>query len=243
MESKMQISLDDVKGIFKFLAGNPEVKSVFETNTLGFLRELHQNYGSEFFLFCMCKSKNFSLEQVSDCYRTEFLANQDWLHFGFHAWDENSDYGKATGRQMAEDYQVTMSQIGRITGITQFSDTIRLHKFAGSREACRALKEKGIRCLLTADDERSSYYLNRGEVECVNSEGAYFEESEGILFCRSLTRLEKSVDTISDIQKSFDKGVQTISVFTHEWQMDKKEVRAKLQACCEWEQQMRRKAL
>lgn len=241
MVSKMQISLDDVKGIFKFLAGNSEVKSIFETNTLGFLRELHQSYGSEFSLLCMYKTPSFSLEQVSDCYKAEFLDNQDWLHFGFHAWDENSDYREATGEQIAEDYQITMSQISRITGITQFSDTIRLHKFAGSREACRVLKEKGIRCLLSADDERDSYYLSKREMAYVNNEGAYFDKSEGILFCRSLTRLEKSENPISDIQKCFDKGVQIISVFTHEWQMDKREVRAKLQECCEWEWQMRRK--
>lgn len=191
----------------------------------------------------MCKSKNFSLEQVSDCYRAEFMDNQNWLHFGFHAWDENSDYGKASGRQIAKDYQVTMSQIGRITGITQFSNTIRLHKFAGSREACRALKEKGIRCLLTADDERNSYYLNQKETECVNRDGTYFEESEGMLFCRSLMRLEKNANPISDMQKCFDKGERIISVFTHEWQMDNEEVRAKLQECCEWERRMRRKAL
>lgn len=243
MKNRVQISLDDVKGIFKFLAKNPGAKSIFETDTLGFLKKLHQNYGTEFVLFCMCKSKDFSLEQVSDCYRAEFLENREWLHFGFHALDENSNYEKASGEQAITDYQITMSQIRRITGAERFSDTIRLHGFAGNREVCRALKEQGIRCFLTADDVRHSYYLTQEEQEQIRSKGMYFEKSEGLWFCHSLTRLEKSENPVSELQSAFARGFQTASVFTHEWQVDREDVRMKLQACCEWEQQMKRREL
>lgn len=239
MSDHVQISLDDVKGIFKHLAGTSDINSIFDTITLGFLRELHFAFGTEFSLFCMCKSKEFSLEQVPDEYREEFRQNQNWLHFGFHSLDENSDYSEATQERIVKDYQATMDQVRRITGITHFSDTIRLHGFAGSRDACRGLRANGIHCLLAADDDRLSYYLSQAECERVKREGMYFEKSEGIWFCRSLTRLEKSDDPVKEMQDASEKGVGKIAVFTHEWQMQREDIQNKLRECCRWEQLFR----
>lgn len=239
MADRVQISLDDVKGFFKYMAGASDINSIFDTITLGFLRELHRVFGTEFSLFCMFRSKEFSLEQVPDKYRAEFQQNQDWLHFGFHSLDESSDYSKATLERIVEDYRITMVQVSRITGITSFSDTIRLHGFAGSREVCRGLRTKGIHCLLTADDDRLSYYLSQKECERIRREGIYFEKSEGIWFCRSLTRLEKSVDPIKEMQDASEIGVGTIAVFTHEWQMHREDIQNKIKECCRWEQLFR----
>lgn len=243
----VQISLDDVKGAFKYLAAHPETGSIFDTLAFGVLRELHQEYGTEFSLFCMYRSGGFSLEQVSDRWRKEFQDNQDWIHFGFHALDENSNYEKAAAASIAADYRITMEEVRRITGINSFEDTIRLHGFSGSREVCRTLKTLGVRCLLTADDERCSYYLNKAENDRVRQEGTYWEEGEEILFCVSLPRLEQSENPVGMMEKQWRKTVEknsgetgtVIAVFTHEWQLDRKDIREKLRACCEWEQRLR----
>lgn len=235
----IQISLDDVKGAFKYLAANPETGSIFDTVAFGYLRELHQRYGTEFTLFCMYKSKEFSLQQVSDKWRTEFQKNQDWLHFGFHALDENSNYEKAEAKQIEKDYRITMGEVKRITGAASFTDTIRLHGFAGSREVCRTLKALGIKCFLTADDERCSYYLDKVENERVRQEGMYWEETEELLFCVSLPRLERSENPVSEMERAVRGKKAMIAVFTHEWQLDREEIREKLRACCECEQSLR----
>lgn len=239
MMPRVQISFDDVKGFLKYLSLHTDTENIFDTRFLGLLRELHQQYGTEFTLFCMCRSGEFSLHQVSEKYRNEFMDNVDWLHFGFHAFDENSDYNHATEEQMTAEYEETMEQITRITGVEEFSDLIRLHKFSGSREACEALRRKGVDKLLIADDERLSYYLSEIQCRKVSQKGRLFEDSEGIEFYPSIQRLELCENPVSELDKALTKGWEIISVFTHEWQMDNLCVQEKLRACCQWEQKQR----
>lgn len=236
---RVQISFDDVKGFFKYLVAHPDVESIFHTRFLGLLGELHEEYGTEFTLFCMCNSGEFSLHQVPDKYRGEFMAHADWLHLGFHAWDENSDYQNATKEQMIAEYEETMRELTRITGINIFSDLIRLHGFSGSREACRALKTKGVNKLLTADDGRVSYYLTEEECEEVCRKGGLKELSEGMEFYPSVQRLELCENPVQQLDMALEKGWQIISVFTHEWQMDEPCVQERLRECCRWEQKQR----
>lgn len=241
MDDRVHVSLDDTKGCFKYLAAHPDTESIFDTRVLGFLKELHDEYGTGFTLLCIYKSGDFTLDQVSDRYQKEFLENRDWLHFGFHAYEENRDYSRAGAEQIQEEYQITMKHLKRITGADSFSKIIRLHRFAGNLEVCRALKELGIRCLLTADDERLSYYLETGLCRTVRQCGSYRDQEEGICFCRSLPRLEHCQNPAADMQMADEQGYPLISVFTHEWQMDRDEIKNRMRECCIWEQMHRSK--
>ena len=93
--NEINISLDDVKGIFKVLAKG-QADSIFETRTLSFLREMNRKYGTKFDLFCTYKHDSYSLDIVSDKYIKEFLDNADWLRFGFHCYDEMDEYKNST---------------------------------------------------------------------------------------------------------------------------------------------------
>lgn len=232
--SRVQISLDDTKGCFKYLAANSDTDSIFETRSLGYLKRIHEELGTEFTLLCMCSSGDFSLHQVSEKYRKEFMENQDWLHFGFHAFDETSDYTNALPEKAAQEYRIFVEEITRITGVTEIDGLIRLHGFSGNREICRSLKKLGVKGLLTADDERNSYYLSPDMVKRVNCDGHYWEETEGIHFYRSLTRLENSEEPVAEIERALERGYELLAVFTHEWQMDREDIREKLQECCKW---------
>lgn len=152
---RLHISLDDVKGIFKVLAED-SMDSIFETRTLAFLNKMHELYGMQIGLFCTYQDGNFSLEKVSEKYVDEFRRNQNWLTFGFHCYDENLTYDRDNLNDFQRHFDRFQKQIRRITGQKNTVDALRLHSFGGSLENCRFLREKGVKTLFTADDDRTS---------------------------------------------------------------------------------------
>ena len=232
MKTRIQISLDDTKGIFKYLASHKEsCSNIFETRMLSFLKELHEKYKTEFTLYCVYKDEEFNLGQVPDQYRSQFQEAAEWLHFGFHAFDE---VDAVTGEEMKAAYQKVQKEIERITGTKRLADVVRLHRFEGNRQTCRILHELGVKAFLTADDERDSYYLSHAEKEILKETGCYRDEKEEILFYSSLTRLEHCGDIREEIERVCQKKWEYIAVFTHEWQMDRDDIREKMEKCCKF---------
>lgn len=234
--SNIHISLDDVKGIFKFLVSNSP-KSIFETRTLSFLKKMNCTYGTKFDLYCTCSDGTYSLENVPDTYKNEFANNSEWLRFGFHCYRERGceDY---TDKEFIHQYNDFEKQIVRVTGSSRQTDILRIHAFELNREMCIFLKEKGINTLLTADDERRSYYLNQENVDKLKREYVYDDLSTHIKFLRSCTRLEKNTDIVREITEYQQKAVDVIPVFTHEWMMDNDDVREKMELCCKLKEKL-----
>jgi len=75
-------------------------------------------------------------------------------------------------------------------------------------------------------------------MEQLKKMGSYYDKKEDLMFIRSCTRLEKSTDIISEIENYKNISDGMISVFTHEWQMDRNDVRKQLEACCRWDGEM-----
>lgn len=233
MKPRIQISLDDTKGIFKYLTSHQEsCNSIYETRTLSFLKELHETYGVEFILYCVFQDGNFALTQVPEKYRNQFLEAKDWLHFGYHAFEETLHDVAVTGQEITDAYQKMQQEIMRITGNENLAEVVRLHRFAGGKAVCRALHELGVKAFLTADDERDSYYLTQDKKEKLEQTGCYMDEEEQLTFYPSLTRLEHCEDILGEIEKACERKWEYIAVFTHEWQMDREEIRRKLEICC-----------
>lgn len=237
MMGRLHISLDDVKGIFKVLAKG-SVNSIFETRTLAFLNKMHELYGTQVYLFCTYRDGNFSLEKVCEKYIEEFKNNQDWLKFGFHCYDENIIYNGDNLNDFQRQFDMFQKQIKRITGQRSDVDALRIHSFECNLLNCRYLREKGVKVLFTADDNRKSYYLNAIQMEQLKKKGYYYDENEDLMFVRSCTRLEINVDIISEIENYKNISNSMISVFTHEWQMDREDVRKRFELCCRWEGEM-----
>lgn len=234
MSHKVHIFLDDTKGIFKYLAQQKGACSIFDTRTLRFLRELHESFGVEFTMGCIYQSGNFTLEDVPEDYWREFSVNEEWLHMGFHSFDEEKDYAGVGMEETIYDYRCMMEQLQRITGMTEWAKVITMHKFAGSIEACRALHKMGIEGLVAADDSRMSYYLKAEAEEKLKQYGMVYDEKEDIRFYRALSRLENNPDIIGEINRAMEMDWEYIAVFTHEWQMDRADIRKRMYECCEW---------
>lgn len=229
----MHISIDDVKGVFNALS-KESMNSIFDTRTLRFLKDMHIKYGTTFDLYCTYSKEGYSLADISDKYQKEFKDNADWLRFGFHCYSENEDRGK---QQFIIDIDLFLKDLKRITGQTKMSQYLRIHRFLGDFEYCKTLKEKGVSHLLTADDERNSYYLGKTETEILEKNGYWSDKETGIKFIKSAFRLENVDNVYEKIRECSSKNYPVIAVFTHEWLMDSIEIRNKMEVCCKYSNQ------
>ena len=228
---QIHISLDDVKGIFKALIkGVPD--SIFDTRTLGFLRYMHESYNVCFDLFCTFKCENYSLSEMPGKYKYEFEKNADWLRFGFHCYEETDNYSLVNEEQFRYCFTEFSNEIKRVTGQNNYLKMLRLHGFSGSADVCKVLKESGVDILLTSDDNRCDYYLSSEENRKLHTNLQYFDDSLGIQFYKSCTRLEHSDKTDIDVENYKRLNVDVIPFFTHEWLMDDPKIRERVEKVC-----------
>ena len=232
----INISFDDTIQIFKDLNENSEVyDSIFENDILNYLKELHELYGTTYTFYCMYEDNDgFTLEEVTSKYSNEFHLNSDWIKFGFHSLNGNKNYADTDGAMASKDYKLVINELIRITGSeSSIEKIIRLHNYAGNFESIMSLNEdeNGIIGLLTADDDRDSYYLDSTKSSELRLNGR--EVIDDLLFIPTDIRLE-SIDNFEKIDNEFLNGVDSeIIVFTHEWLLEDKEIRKKLEYICE----------
>lgn len=231
--SKLHVSLDDTKGIFKAISEG-KLKSIFETRTLSFLQKLHLKYGTEFTLYCTYADSIYKLENVTEIYRKEFIEHSHWLHFGFHCFRESDEISKQDLNQFVLNFNQFQKQMWRITGQETNCSILRLHGFQGSKMICSFLKERGVQIFLGSDDDRQNYYLDEGQNESLKIKRRLYDGNLNIEFVKSCNRLEVAEDIMRELTFRKNEDDVLIPIFTHEWQMDNSEIREKLENCCKW---------
>ena len=96
-----------------------------------------------------------------------------------------------------------------------------------------------MKTLFAADDDRKSYNLDQRAEAILRDKGAYYDAAQDLMFVRSVTRLENTGYIIAEIEEKQRAGWDTISIFTHEWQMDREDIRTKFELCCRWDRERR----
>ena len=227
--NRIHISIDDVKGIFKALS-EENLNSIFETRTMYFLKQMNSKYGTCFDLYCTCQDKGYFFHNNSDKYLKEFEENKEWMRFGYHCYDEYE-----LGDPLFEEHITCfVKDLEFVNGHNKMSNITRLHGFKGKKEECLFLKKYGIDTFLSSDEGYDSYYLNHEQNEYLRKNGEFFDEENGLLFIKSCTRLENVDSIFEEIEQVGKQRDGIISVFTHEWQIDREDVRNKLEACCKY---------
>lgn len=224
-DAYIHISFDDTIDIFQDLTNNKETyDSIFDNDTLDFLQVMHNRYGAVFSMFCFFENEDgsFNLGKCTNIYAEEFTANSSWLKFGFHNINGNGNLANASGRQAGTDYKKVINELKRITGSEKCIDNIvRLQNFAGGKEAINEMQKTttGIRGLLTADDDRISYYLNVEDNDYIANNDWMWDSENKIYLVSTDLRLENIVFPYNNLQKiaKDDKQNKIIEVFTHEW--------------------------
>lgn len=212
---EIHFSVDDTLMVFRYLTENQDkIDSIFETPAFGVAKILHDYLGINVNFYCMYTDGNFTLSDMPIKWKSEFEKNSTWLKFGFYCLNGHSDYSDATEEDVTNDYAKVVNEIVRWGGASVVTTKIRLHYFAGSRDAVRALVKQGIECLICADDDRGSYCLLQSEELLIRNLGEFYSEE---LKCRFVPT-DIRAENISDVKLLIDKFKEKewVTIFTHE---------------------------
>ena len=225
------ISVDDTIWLFYGLR-DWDYGSVFEQPVLGLFHRLHERCGIAVSFYCFMRQDWMCLKDVPDKYREELEENRDWLRFGFHAIDENADYARTGPKQAAEDYRAVTAELRRIAGESSLDLLPRIHKYAASQDCLLAMKEQGLRGVLTPEEGwKDSYGLSREHRAVLNDEGVYEDRTTGLTYLATDIRLEETASAAALISQLRDR--QHLEVFTHEWALEREHMQEKLTLCCD----------
>ena len=124
--------------------------SVFEHPYLAMLKNLHEKYGTKVQLDLFYSTDDFNLSEMTDAYKNEFIANSDWLCFGFHSRSEwpAEIYKDATYDEVYEDCTAIHREIKRFAGEESLSLYTSVHFASISEEGKRALRDCGIKGMI-----------------------------------------------------------------------------------------------
>lgn len=226
------LSFDDTISCFEDISDG-EYDSIFENETFSWFKKIHDEYGVVISCYVQYEDGEFDLSQCTGKYKDEFEENSNWLRFGFHTLD-----GKTYEEdKMVDDYNKTVADLERIIGSDSIDNVVRLQSFQGSKAGIIDLSktEEPIVGLLTADDDRQSYYLSEEDNQYIYCHDEL--ERDGITFISTDLRVE-FVDNVKRKIKEFhtdawNNQLGDLVIFSHEWALNY-EIKDNIEKFCEY---------
>jgi hypothetical protein len=226
--NKYRLSLDDNIWFLKDISDNADKYiSIFENPYLGFLKQVHDTYGTKIHLNIYYETDGFNISQLTDKFKSEWRRNSTWLRLSFHAYANEPDkpYINAGYEKVKSDCDLVMNQIRRFAGVEVTGPVTTLHWGEATVEGCRALRDAGFKCLpcdFNVDNNLApcSYYLDVDKRRHINKRLIWRDNKEGIIFVRCTIiidthKLENIVPFLDNVKK--DPHMSSyIDLLTHE---------------------------
>ena len=200
MLKSAHISIDDVTSVLQRLTIGA-YESIYEDKLFKHLRLLHQICGLKITLYVYAKNKDWSLAEIPDTYRSEFVAASDWLKFGFHGVAEEQKHDNVLP-DFKDQYGFVIREIERFAGDASVAQILRLHYWLYPIEYTTVLKENGVKTILCKPDSKTT-------------------EIDGIPVWNTDIRIERDKHIARRIWQN-KRSNQPLVVFTHEWAMGKR---------------------
>ncbi len=106
-------------------------KRAFEHFYLAGLKKIHDRLGLKVTLNCFYHNDHheFTLNNLPDIWKQEFIDNSDWLKLSFHSYGEFPDrpYLESTAEEFGRDYDLIQNEIIRFAGEQTFIPPIVIH--------------------------------------------------------------------------------------------------------------------
>ncbi len=202
--------------------------SIFDHWQLAFWREMNERFGAKIHINIYYQCPGFILPDLPDVWRDEWAANSHWLHLSFHALqnEPSNIYRNAPGRRVARDFEMVMDEIYRFATPEVTGNTTTVHWAEATREACVALRERGIRNLVTLPgltpegEPKTSYYLDAAHVGRLLERDAWWDPDADIVFvaCDEVVNSHsvEDVPRVLDEQESSPHTCELIELLIHE---------------------------
>jgi len=195
-----RLSIDDNIWFLRDIYYNAGIyRSIFDNPYLGFLKKVHDTYGTKIHLNLFYQTEGFNLSQLSAEFAAEWKAQAGWLRLSFHALGEFPDkpYIKAGYEQMKKDCELVMKEIRRFAGTEIMGPVTTVHWGEATVEGVRALRDLGYRGLLgyfNVDDElpEVSYYLDVEQRRHIKKRFIWKDNTADMVFVRSSIVIDKT---------------------------------------------------
>lgn len=187
----MHLSFDDVEYSLTNLAKH-SYDSIYEEPFFAWLKDLHETYGAKFSLYTYTSVLTEHRDALK-VYQKEFAEAEDWLKFGLHAEEKDTDFSGYTAEEGAAAWDEFVKEVVQITGTSDSVDRMpRLHAFAGSKEALKGMQgaTNGALGFLAADDARNSYYLGAENSQYLYTNDYYIDQTNNQVFVATDLRLD-----------------------------------------------------
>jgi len=212
--NKYRLSLDDNIWFLKDISDNSnKYKSIFENPYLGFLKQVHDQYGTKIHINIYYETEGFNLSQLTDKFKDEWKANAGWLRLSFHAYanEPARPYINASYEKVRSDCEKVLNQIRRFAGEELTGPVTTLHWGEATVEGCRGLRDAGYKCLpcdFNVDNNLApcSFYFDIEQRRHINKRLIWKDNKEGIIFVRcaiiiNTEKLEDIVPFLDNIKK------------------------------------------
>lgn len=207
------LSFDDSESVFALLREMKAV-SMFGCEYFSHLLSLHRELGASFTLYLLHKD---ALDGLEEEILRELAENSAWLKFSYHGND--GDIGSAG---FMHNYTECTAKVASMVGEGSLSDILRVHRFTVDRDTADFLGSRGIRILLTADDDRSVPALDNDSLSVLAEKGEVV--CGGMTYWKTDIRLEKD-NWHERFEAWKSRGCGHIVVFSHEQLVSKDSVR------------------
>lgn len=143
--------IDDHSFLFTDLAKERPAKA-FDHFYLSGLKKIHDKYDLKVTLNCFFRNDHdgkFTLDQMPDIWKSEFIDNSDWLKMSFHAKSEFPDrpYLESTAEDFGKDYDEVKNEIIRFAGEETWIVPEVIHWANIHPVVAQEVFRRGTRCL------------------------------------------------------------------------------------------------
>jgi len=184
--------LDDNIWCLKDLAENAsQYSSIFDNPYFALYKKAHASTGVNVHMNIYYQCDGFNLSMMPDKYKNEFKANASWLRLAFHAKQNDPDriYRDVSYDELFADYGMVTEQIRRFAGQDYIAPTAVLHWAECPVEGVRALRARGIRCLMALPEApgnipTTSYHLDLGQTLNLQKREFWKDNVEDMVFGR-----------------------------------------------------------
>ena len=165
-------------------------RSLFDNPYLAMWKRLHEAYGTSVQHNLYWQTDGFNLPMLSDKYAAEWRDNAHWLKLAFHARANDPDlpYQDASYRRIAQDFEDIVEEILRFAGEEVLTGFTTIHWGRATREACQALRDRGIRGFACPYPDKWSirppiaYYLDDAMIAVAGRRDYWWDTREDLLF-------------------------------------------------------------
>ena len=229
----IDFSIDDTIEIFKHIS-EMNYESPFDEPLLHYLRDLHNRTGMSITLYCFYEDDCFNLSMCTRKFKDEFEDNSEWLKFGFHARNVNSEYVSIHKEKLYADYILCMENLEQICGKKTLTGALRLHGFKGTKNEIKKMVtnvQYPLKLLFCSDDKRNSYCLNNRENILVQNGEPVHDAETGCKYVRTDIRVEKKYSFLKFLKykRSIFTG-RTVNILTHEWFLNTDDGKVRLES-------------